>query len=60
MRLSHGDATGFVRETEAKCKEKLKDDFDTFTKVIDWDLINGLQEMCVFPPAHSLALKLVV
>ena len=38
---------GFVRETEAKCKEKLKDDFDTFTKVIDWDLINGLQEMCV-------------
>lgn len=39
----------FVRETEGKCKEKLKDDFDTFTKVIDWDLINGLQEMYASP-----------
>eukprot|EP01105_Mastigella_eilhardi_P002304 TRINITY_DN1282_c0_g1_i1.p1 TRINITY_DN1282_c0_g1~~TRINITY_DN1282_c0_g1_i1.p1 ORF type:complete len:782 (-),score=270.13 TRINITY_DN1282_c0_g1_i1:25-2370(-) len=29
---------GFVEATEAACRLKLKDDFDTFTKILDWDL----------------------
>ena len=31
----------FVDEIARKCKEKMGDDFDTLTKVIDWDLLHG-------------------
>ena len=36
--------SAFVEEVETKCKEKMLDDFDTFTKVIDWDLLSGFNE----------------
>lgn len=31
----------FVEEIEIQCKDKMKDDFDTLTRVIDWDLLHG-------------------
>ena len=31
----------FVDGIEFHCKEKMKDDFDTLTRVIDWDLLHG-------------------
>jgi len=35
----------FVGEVENRCKEKLMDDFDTFTKILDWDLLSGLSDV---------------
>ncbi|EGG18151.1 dynamin like protein [Cavenderia fasciculata] len=35
----------FIKEIEADCKTRLKDDFDTFTKIVDWNLLNGLNEI---------------
>lgn len=34
--------SGFIEKTERDCREKLKDDFDAFTKIIDWDLLSGV------------------
>lgn len=34
----------FLDEVESRCKGKMSDDFDTFTKVIDWDLLTGFNE----------------
>ena len=33
--------TKFIEEIESACKDKMKDDFDTLTRVIDWDLLHG-------------------
>ncbi|EFA76188.1 dynamin like protein [Heterostelium album PN500] len=35
----------FIEEIEADCKIRLKDDFDTFTKIVDWNLLGGLSEI---------------
>eukprot|EP01103_Thecamoeba_quadrilineata_P020001 TRINITY_DN8375_c0_g1_i1.p1 TRINITY_DN8375_c0_g1~~TRINITY_DN8375_c0_g1_i1.p1 ORF type:complete len:842 (-),score=179.78 TRINITY_DN8375_c0_g1_i1:3-2528(-) len=35
----------FVSDTEASCSAKLRDDFDSLTKMMDWDLIHGLTEI---------------
>ncbi|KAL6054695.1 putative Interferon-induced GTP-binding protein Mx2 [Balamuthia mandrillaris] len=35
----------FVDQTETVCRDKLMDDFETFTKVLDWDLVSGLSEL---------------
>ncbi|GAM21736.1 hypothetical protein SAMD00019534_049110, partial [Acytostelium subglobosum LB1] len=35
----------FIEEIEADCKVRLKDDFDTFTKIVDWNLLGGLSEI---------------
>ena len=35
----------FVADVEALCRAKLTDDFDTFTKVLDWDLLAGLADV---------------
>ena len=31
----------FIDNIESQCKDKMKDDFDTLTRVIDWDLLHG-------------------
>lgn len=31
----------FIEDIEVQCKDKMKDDFDTLTRVIDWDLLHG-------------------
>jgi len=31
----------FIDATEENCRAKLMDDFETFTKIMDWDLISG-------------------
>jgi len=35
---------GFIDTVEAECKIKLKEDFDAFTKILDWDLFLGMGE----------------
>ncbi len=35
----------FVDKTERDCRAKLKDDFDTFTNIIDWELLSGLNDL---------------
>ncbi|KAH3742895.1 dynamin family GTPase [Pelomyxa schiedti] len=32
----------FIDNTETQCRLKLFDDFDTFTRILDWDLLGGL------------------
>ena len=31
----------FVETIQIQCREKMMDDFDTLTRVIDWDLLHG-------------------
>ena len=33
----------FIESIEKSCKKKLVEDFATFTKIVDWDLLSGLQ-----------------
>jgi len=35
----------FVDTTESDCRVKLMDDFETFTKIMDWDLISGFANL---------------
>lgn len=32
----------FINETKSRCEEKAKEDFQSFTSVLDWDLMSGL------------------
>lgn len=36
---------GFIETVEAECRTKLKEDFDAFTKILDWDLFLGMGEL---------------
>jgi hypothetical protein len=36
---------GFVDNVEELCRSKLMDDFETFTKILDWDLLTGLSDL---------------
>lgn len=35
----------FLERVEQECRAKLRDDFDTFTAIIDWDLLGGFSEL---------------
>ncbi|KYQ94066.1 dynamin like protein [Tieghemostelium lacteum] len=35
----------FIEEIEQECKSRLKDDFEMFTKIVDWNLLSGLTEI---------------
>eukprot|EP01133_Synstelium_polycarpum_P000414 gene414-491_t len=35
----------FIETIEEDCKVRLKDDFDTFTKIVDWNLLSGMSEI---------------
>jgi len=35
----------FINTIESECKVKLKEDFDAFTKILDWDLFLGMGEL---------------
>jgi hypothetical protein len=36
---------GFIDSVEELCRSKLMDDFETFTKILDWDLLTGLSDL---------------
>ncbi|KAF2073270.1 hypothetical protein CYY_005432 [Polysphondylium violaceum] len=36
---------GFVESIEVDCRNRLRDDFDMFTKIVDWNLLNGLSDI---------------
>ena len=31
----------FIDRIQLECKDKMRDDFDTLTRIIDWDLLHG-------------------
>ncbi|KAK5574626.1 hypothetical protein RB653_009879 [Dictyostelium firmibasis] len=35
----------FIQTIETECKARLKDDFEMFTKIVDWNLLSGLTEI---------------
>ncbi|EAL71678.2 dynamin like protein [Dictyostelium discoideum AX4] len=35
----------FIQTIESECKSRLKDDFEMFTKIVDWNLLSGLTEI---------------
>lgn len=35
----------FIEGIERDCKSKLIEDFSTFTKIVDWDLLNGIESV---------------
>ncbi|EGC35126.1 hypothetical protein DICPUDRAFT_33855 [Dictyostelium purpureum] len=40
-----GQYESFIDDIENECKSRLKDDFEMFTKIVDWNLLNGLSEI---------------
>jgi GTPase SAR1 family protein len=39
-----GVFNGFIEKTQRECEQKALDDFGTFTKILDWDLMTGVSE----------------
>ncbi|KAN0025352.1 hypothetical protein ACTFIU_003613 [Dictyostelium citrinum] len=35
----------FIQTIESECRARLKDDFEMFTKIVDWNLLSGLTEI---------------
>lgn len=49
---------GFIDSVEELCRSKLMDDFETFTKILDWDLLTGLSDLgkeCALPSFFFLS-----
>lgn len=42
----------FIDQVEETCRMKLMDDFETFTKILDWDLVTGLSELKEYLPSQ--------
>lgn len=43
----------FIESTEENCRTKLMDDFETFTKIMDWDLISGFANIKEYILCHA-------
>lgn len=37
----------FVNSVAEECERRILDDFETFTKIVDWDLLSGVKEISV-------------